>query len=126
MHVLRFDAVPVLSAYALLAGVVAYAVRHPEAGRPEAGRPEAGCPVAGRPVAGRPVAASRGWPVRIRLIAVTVGGGYACFLVIVLVFHVWVVGDGAALGSAIRGGGFLAVVCAAAFGLGSFMESTRR
>jgi hypothetical protein len=121
VHVLRFDAVPVLSAYALLAGVVAYAVRHPEAGRPEAGRP-----VAGRPVAGRPVAGSRGWPVRIRLIAVTVGGGYACFLVIVLVFHVWVVGDGAALGSAIRGGGFLAVVCAAAFGLGSFMESTRR
>ena len=105
MQVLRTVVVPVLSAYALLAWVVVYASRHPEAGRPRT--------------------SIKGWPPRLRLIAVTVAGGYVCFLAIVLVFHTWVVGQRSALGSALRGGTFLAATCAAAFVLGSVVESRR-
>jgi hypothetical protein len=105
MEVLRTVVVPVLSAYALLAGVVVYASRHPDAGRPKA--------------------FVAGWRPRLRLIAVTVVGGYLCFLAIVLVFHVWVVGQEGAFASALRGGSFLAGVCAAAFVVGSAIESRR-
>ena len=102
MEVFRVVVVPVLSAYALLAGVVVYASRHPDAGR-------------------LPPSVA-GWRPKLRLIAITVAGGYGCFLAIVLVFHVWVVGQKGALGSALRGGGFLAAVCAVAFVLGSAIE----
>lgn len=47
-------------------------------------------------------------------------GGYAAFLIIVLVFHVWIAGEAEAFGSAVVGGGFLALVTlavAAAFEL---------
>jgi hypothetical protein len=98
--------VPVLSAYALLVSVVVYASRHAEAGRPR-------------------TSPLKGWRPRLRLVAVTVAGGYGCFLAIVVVFHVWVVGQRNALGSAIRGGGFLAAISAAAFVLGSVLESIR-
>jgi hypothetical protein len=106
MEVFRAVVVPVLSAYALLACVVVYASRHPEAGRPRT--------------------SIEGWRPRLRLIAVTVAGGYGCFLAIVVVFHVWVVGQHGALGSALRGGTFLAATCAATFVLGSVVESIRR
>jgi hypothetical protein len=106
VHVVRDVVVPVLSAYVLMAWVVVYAARHHRAGRPQ-----------------RP---AHGWRPRLRLIAVTVGGGYVCFLVIVLVFHVWVVGQRGAMASALRGGTFLAAVCAAAFLLGSVVELARR
>ena len=105
MEILRTVVVPVLAGYALLAAVVVYAWRHPEAGRR---RPS-----------------FEGWGPRLRLIAVTVVGGYASFLGIVVVFHVWVVGQRGALRSAIRGGGFLVGVCAAAFAVGSVIESRR-
>lgn len=105
MEVFRAVVVPVLSAYALLACVVVYASRHPDAGRPRA--------------------STKGWRPRLRLITVTVAGGYACFLAIVVVFHVWVVGQQGALGSALRGGSFLAGICAAAFIIGSLFESLR-
>lgn len=59
------------------------------------------------------------------MIAVTVVGGYGCFLAIVVVFHIWVVGQRGALHSALRGGGFLAAICAAVFVLGSAVESMR-
>jgi hypothetical protein len=103
MQVLRTVVVPVLSAYALLAWVVVYASRHPE----------------------RPRTSIEGWRPRLRLIALTVAGGYGCFLAIVLVFHTWVVGQRSALGSALRGGTFLAAICALAFILGSVVESRR-
>jgi hypothetical protein len=106
MEVFRAVVVPVLSAYALLVCVVVYASHHPEVGRPRT--------------------SIRGWRPRLRLIAVTVAGGYGCFLAIVLVFNVWVVGQRAAMGSALRGGTFLAAICAAAFVLGSIVESIRR
>jgi hypothetical protein len=106
MEVFRAVVVPVLSAYALLACVVVYASRHPDAGRPRT--------------------SIEGWRPRLRLIAVTLAGGYGCFLAIVVVFHVWVVGQHGALGSALRGGSFLAATCAATFVLGSVVESIRR
>ncbi len=105
MQVLRTVVVPVLSAYALLAWVVLYASRHPEAGRPRT--------------------AVNGWRPRLRLIAVTVAGGFGAFLAIVLVFHTWIVGQRSALGSALRGGSFIAAICAVAFVLGSVVESRR-
>jgi hypothetical protein len=105
MQVLRTVVVPVLSAYALLAWVVVYASHHPEAGRQRT--------------------AVKGWQPRLRLIALTVAGGYVCFLAIVLVFHTWVVGQRIALSSALRGGTFIAATCAAAFVLGSVVESRR-
>lgn len=105
MQVLRTVVVPVVSAYALLAWVIVYASGHPEAGRPRT--------------------SVNGWRPRLKLIAVTVAGGYACLLAIVLVFHTWVVGQRSALGSALRGGTFLAAICAVAFILGSIVESRR-
>jgi hypothetical protein len=96
--------IPVLSAYLVLAGVVLYAARHPAAGG------ERG-----------PVV----WADRLKLIAVTVVGGYLAFLAIVLVFHVWVVGEKGALRSAAKSGLFLTATSAAAFLLLSVLEARR-
>ncbi len=51
----------------------------------------------------------------LRHVAATVLGGYATFLLVVLVFHVLIAGQRGAFLSALRGGGFLAVVAAVAF-----------
>jgi hypothetical protein len=98
--------VPVVSAYAVLICVVLYAARHSETDAP--------------------VGRSVGWRGRMRLIFITVAGGYGCFLAIVYVFHVLVAGQRAAMSSALRGGAFLAVTSAAAFLFGSIVESIRR
>jgi len=105
LHVFRDAVVPVLSAYLLLAGVVLYAARNPSAGRP----------------------ITRAEPIRLqlRLIALTVGGGYGCFLLVVLVFHVCFVRDRGAMHSALRGGTFLAVVAVVAFTAMSFVDSRK-
>jgi len=105
MHVVRDVVVPVLSAYAVLAGAVFYAARHPDASTP--------------------ASPPTGWSARLRLIAVTVGSGYVAFLAIVLVFHTWIVGQRGAMASALRGGTFVAGVCAVAFVLGSVVEAAR-
>ena len=102
MNVLRDVVVPVTSGYAVLAGVVLYAARHPEAGRP--------------------ANAPSGWRPRLRLIGVTIVGGCAVFLGVVLVYHTWLVGQPGALRSALHGGTFLALVCAATFLAGSALE----
>jgi len=98
--------IPILAGYALLSGVVLYAVRHPEAGRPRE--------------------RVSGWRPRLRLIAVTVAGGYGCFLAIVVVFHAWIAGQRGAPASAFRGGAFLSAVSAVAFVVGSVIERARR
>jgi hypothetical protein len=103
VNVLRDVVLPVASAYAVLAGVVLYAARHPSAGRP--------------------TEAPTGWRPRLRLIGITIAGGYAVFLGIVLVFHTWLVGQPRALRSALLGGTFVAVVCAVAFLAGSALEA---
>jgi hypothetical protein len=108
VHEFRIVVVPVLSAYLVLVGVVLYAARHPAAGRERA-----------------PVI----WRDRLKLIALTVAGGYVAFLAIVLVFHVWVEGEKGAMRSAERTGLFLAAVSASAFLLLSLLEArsdTRR
>jgi hypothetical protein len=43
-------------------------------------------------------------------IVTTVVGGYATFIAIVLVFHVWLAGERDALWSAVWGGGFLSLL----------------
>lgn len=84
MRVLRDVVIPLLSAYALFAGVVAYAWRHPSTPQRER--------------------AAGSW---LGSVGTTALGGYACFLVIVTVFHVWLAGQRGALLSAVTGGGFL-------------------
>jgi hypothetical protein len=106
METLRTAVVPVVSAYALIAGIVLYAARHPE-----------------------PAGASRHrfeWRPRLILIGATVFGGYLVFLAIVLVFHVWLVGQRGVLSSAIVQGTFLAATSVLAFVLLSAMERRRR
>ncbi len=101
------DVVVVLaSAYALFVLAVVAAARRPVA------RPRRG--------AGAPDAPPRGY------LASTVAGGYLAFLLIVLVFHVWLVGEGDALGSALGGGAFLGTVAAAAFAGLSWAEGRLR
>jgi hypothetical protein len=106
MSVLRDVVIPLLSAYVVLAGVVIYAARHPET----------------EPVRVQP----SGWRSRLLLISVTVAGGYAFFLAIVLVFHVWIAEQRVAMVSALRGGGFLALMCGGVFLLGSILEAAER
>jgi hypothetical protein len=103
VNVLRDVVVPVASAYAVLAGVVLFAARHPSAGRP--------------------AEAPSGWRPRLRLIGVTIVGGYAVFLGVVLVYHTWLVGQPGALRSALHGGTFLVFVCATVFLAGSVLEA---
>jgi hypothetical protein len=103
VNVLRDVVVPVASAYAVLASVVLYAARHPDAGRP--------------------VDAPSGWRSRLRLIGVTVTGGYVVFLGIVVVYHTWLVGQPGALRSALHGGTFVALACTAVFLAGSVLEA---
>jgi hypothetical protein len=107
VSVLRDVVIPIVSGYVVLAGVVVYAARHPEAARPGD--------------------ASEGWRESFRLVAVTVGGGFVVFVSIVLVFHTWIVGQRGALRSALHGGAFLALVCACTFvALSAAEASTRR
>jgi hypothetical protein len=94
VETLRTAVVPVASAFVLLAGIVLYAAKHPEAGA-----------VSHDPPAWRPRLALIGWTVVV---------GYAVFLAIVLVFHVWVVGQRGVMRSATVDGAFLAAVFAAA------------
>jgi hypothetical protein len=54
-----------------------------------------------------PAASRSGWPVFLRYLAATAAGGYGMFLAIVLVFHVWLARDHAAMGSAVAGGAAL-------------------
>ena len=103
---IRTAVLPVLAAFAVFLGVLAYAHRHPD---PSGGR---------RSPPGR-------LGERLRYLAVTVLGGYGVFLGIVLVFHVWNAGQRHALPSAIRGGGVLASIAALVFGAGTVASSRR-
>jgi hypothetical protein len=106
METLRSAVVPVASAFVLLAGIVLYAAKHPEAGA-----------VSRDPPAWRPRLALIGWTVVV---------GYAVFLAIVLVFHVWVVGQRGVMHSAAVNGAFLAAVFAAASVVLSALERGHR
>lgn len=67
-----------------------------------------------------------GWRGALRGLAVTVAGGYLCFLLVVLVFHVLIGGQRGAFVSAAVGGGFLAFVVAMPAFVFSLWWSARR
>jgi Family of unknown function (DUF6256) len=95
--------VPLLATYVLFSAMVGYAVRHPVPRPPRASR--------------RPP------PFRL---ASTIAGGYLAFLLIVLIFHVWIVGQRAALGSAVAGGAFLSLTALITFLIVSWIEDRWR
>ena len=79
---------PLVSVWVLFLGIVAYAIRHPAPLPPATVAP------------------------RRRSIVATAAGGYAVFVAIVVVFHVWLAGERQALASALWGGAFL-IACGA-------------
>jgi hypothetical protein len=64
----------------------------------------------------RPVSRTRPRPdgrLGVRSLVATIAGGYVAFLAIVLIFHVWLAGERAALAEAVWGGAFLAGIALA-------------
>jgi hypothetical protein len=106
VETLRTAVVPVVSAFVLLAGIVLYAAKHPEAGAVSHDAPA--------------------WRPRLALIGWTVVVGYAVFLAIVLVFHVWIVGQRGVIRSAAVDGAFLAAAFSAASVVLSALERRHR
>ena len=84
---LRVVLPPLVTAYAIFVAMMLLASRRPAPRPPGLGR--------GTARAGR------------RHAAETMLGGYAAFLLVVVVFHVWIADDPAALASALWGGAFL-------------------
>jgi hypothetical protein len=87
--ILRRVVIPLIAAYALFVFMALSTLRAPHVERADV-----------EPVAG--------WRGPLRGLAVTVAGGYLCFLLVVLVFHVLIGGQRGAFVSAAAGGGFLA------------------
>jgi len=65
------------------------------------------------------------WPVFIRYLAATAAAGYGMFLAIVLVFHVWLARDHAALRSAVAGGAALLAIVLPVFVLTEWFARRR-
>ena len=61
----------------------------------------------------------------VHYLAATAAAGYAMFLAIVLVFHVWLARDHAALRSAVAGGAGLLAIVLPAFVLAEWFERRR-
>ena len=102
---LRIVLPPLITTYAIFVAMVALALRRP---------------------APRPRGFGRASPgVRWREAVETILGGYAAFLLIVLVFHTWIADEPAALASAIWGGAFLCGVTLA-LAAGSALAERRR
>lgn len=76
-----------------------------------------------RPVPRRPAAERHGRPHLAEMVRAVVGG-YAVFLAIVLIFHVWLARERDALWSAVSGGAFLAGI-ALLMAIGSSLISGR-
>ena|SRR6266571_3161415 len=108
MDVLRWDVIPVSSAYAVFVAAAISWWR--QRGQPSDGQRLQESPA--RAVGGA---------------LTTVAGGYVAFLAIVLVFNVWIAGQRGALRSAAIGGGFLAFgVAAPVFALLAWIGSRTR
>jgi hypothetical protein len=103
--VLRIVLPPLITTYAIFVAMVALALRRP---------------------APRPRGFGRASPgVRWREAVETILGGYAAFLLVVLVFHTWIADEPAALANAIWGGAFLCGVTLA-LAAGSALAERRR
>ena len=87
--IIRRVVIPLVAAYALFVFMALSSLRAPQVERAGVER-------------------VAGWKEALRGLAVTIAGGYLCFLLIVLVFHVLIAGQRGALVSAAAGGGFLA------------------
>jgi hypothetical protein len=72
-----------------------------------------------------PAASRSGWPVFLRYRAATAAAGYGMFLAIVLVFHVWLARDHAAMRSAVAGGAALLAIVLPAFVLAEWLDRRR-
>jgi hypothetical protein len=107
--VLRRIVIPLVAAYAVFIGAALYALRHPAARRRS----------------GASGTTDGGWRALLRLVGVTTLSGYVALLLIVLIFHVLIAGQGGAFTSAVSGGAFLALVAAAVFVLLSVIFDRR-
>ncbi|TMK49459.1 MAG: hypothetical protein E6G55_00365 [Actinobacteria bacterium] len=105
--IIRRVVIPLVAAYALFVFMALSSLRAP-------------------PVERADVERVTGWKEALHGLAVTVAGGYLCFLLIVLVFHVLIAGQRGALVSAAAGGGFLAFGVATPVFLLSLWRSSRR
>ena len=65
------------------------------------------------------------WPAFIRYLAATAAAGYGMFLAIVLVFHVWLARDHAAMRSAVIGGAALLAIVLPAYVLAEWIARRR-
>ena len=63
-----------------------------------------------------------GWPVFVRYLLTTAAAGYGMFLAIVLVFHVSLARDHAALRSAVAGGAALLAIVLPTFALAEWFD----
>jgi uncharacterized protein DUF6256 len=105
--IIRRAVIPLVVAYALFVFMALATLRGPHVERADV-----------EPVAG--------WKEALRSLAVTVAGGYLCFLLIVLVFHVLIAEQRGAFASAAAGGAFLAFGVATPVFLLSLWRSSRR
>jgi hypothetical protein len=105
-----WDAIaPVAAAFALVATIVAFGATHPVPPTPGPSR-----------------LTPRGLASMLRYVALLGVGGYAVVLLVVLVFHVWLLGDAGALRSAAWSVPFLLSVAAPVFAALSWLESRLR
>jgi hypothetical protein len=104
--VLRGIVIPLVAVYALWVAMALSTLRKPVTGRTE-------------------VEPGEGWHGALRYLAVTIGGGYLFFLLVVLIFHVVIAGQHGVLADAARGGGYLAFIVAAPAFLLSMWWSSR-
>jgi len=65
------------------------------------------------------------WSAFLRYLAATAAAGYGMFLAVVVVFHVWLARDHAALRSAVAGGAALLVIVLPAFVLAEWVARRR-
>ena len=96
---------PLVTTFVVFLLLVRYHVRHADPTEPAPSHP--------------PIAAF------VRYLAATAAAGYGMFLVIVLVFHVWLARDHAALRSAVVGGAGLLAIVLPAFVLAEWFARRR-
>jgi hypothetical protein len=96
---------PLVTTFAVFLLLVRYHVRHADQAEPAPSHPS--------------------MAAFVRYLAATAAAGYGMFLAIVLVFHVWLARDHAALGSALAGGAALLAIVLPAFVLAEWFARRR-
>ncbi len=104
-EVLRRIVPPLVTTFVVFLLLVRYHVRHAEPTEPTPPRSS--------------------WSAFVRYLSATAATGYGMFLAIVLVFHVWLARDHAALRSAVAGGAALLVIVFPAFVLAEWIARRR-